>query len=426
MTFARIMTALIVVAGLGACASSPPATLPPLPPPGPAASGQGQATAPDTDFRLTPVRFADLPGWNEADLSPALSAFSKQCDLWRRRSPLTGLTGGRYGGTVSDWLPACTQAATLAPGEERRFFETWFKPALVEGPGEVRLTGYFEPVIAARKFAEPGFTEPLLRPPGDMLSVDIGAFAEAQNSDALRAAPKTLAGRKDGGRVGPYPKRAEIRPEPGQIIAFAHPADVYNIQVQGSGRLRYEDGAEARAQFAGQNGYKWNSALGELRRSGKVENVSWASFRAWIDANPQDAREVLNADPSYVFFQEEALVDSSIGPRGAAGVPLTSLGSLAVDPSFHPYGALIYLDGVHAGAPFRRLLVAQDTGGAIRKGPKRGDVFFGPGPEAGAMAERMNAPARWWTLLPNPGGGRDLVASLENAQRSEGSTVTIR
>lgn len=416
MTLAIRLATLLLAAGLSACASSP--TAGPSQPPqttAPSRPSAGSTASDSSELRLVPASFAELPGWSQADLRPALAAFRKQCEVWGRRPANAPLTGGRYGGPISNWMPACSQAALLPQGEEHRFFESWFQPALVEGPGEIRLTGYFEPVISARRFAEPGFTEPLLRPPADMLTVDIAAFAEAQNSEALRSAPKTLAGRSDGSRVGPYLKRADIRPEPGQIIAFAHPADVYNIQVQGSGRLRFEDGAEARAQFAGQNGYKWNSALGELRRSGRVQNVSWAAFRAWLDANPQEVKNVLNADPSYVFFQEETLADPSIGPRGAAGIPLTRLGSLAVDPSFHPYGALIYLDGMHGGDTFQRLLVAQDTGGAIRRGPRRGDVFFGPGAEAGAMAERMNAPARWWTLLPRSDGLDNRVAALRSA-----------
>lgn len=421
MTLAVRIATLVLAAGLSACASSPSGA--PSTPPLPAAPSRPETASTAfaiSDLRLIPATFSELPGWPQADLRPAVAAFQKQCDVWRRRPANAPLTGGRYGGTISDWMPACSNAAALPQGEERRFFETWFQPALVEGTGEQRLTGYFEPVINARRSSEPGFTEPLLRPPADMLTVDIAAFAEAQNSEALRSAPKTLAGRTDGSRVGPYLKRADIRPEPGQIIAFAHPADVYNIQVQGSGRLQFEDGAEARAQFAGQNGHKWNSALGELRRSGRVQNVSWAAFREWLDANPQDVRNVLNADPSYVFFQEETLTDPSIGPRGAAGIPLTRLGSLAVDPSFHPYGALIYLDGMHGGQPFQKLLVAQDTGGAIRRGPRRGDVFFGPGAEAGALAERMNAPARWWTLVPRSGGRDSRVASIRGAPANAG------
>ncbi|MEJ0059590.1 MAG: 3D domain-containing protein [Terricaulis sp.] len=111
-----------------------------------------------------------------------------------------------------------------------------------------------------------------------------------------------------------------------------------------------------------------------------------------IKTAPDAARGALNADPSYVFFQEENITDPSAGPRGASGAPLTPLGSIAVDPDYHPYGAIVFVDGTYDGAPFQRLLVAQDTGGAIRRGPFRGDVFFGSGPQAGAGAEAHEWP----------------------------------
>ena len=200
----------------------------------------------------------------------------------------------------------------------------------------------------------------------------------------------------------PYPQRASIAPAVGQVIGYAHPADVYNLQVQGSGRLGFVDGTEARAAYSSQNGYKWNSALGALQRSGQLPSPTWANFRAYLDANPASVKTALAADPSYVFFQEEQITEPAIGPRGASAVNLTPMGSMAVDPAFHPYGALIFVDAVYDGYAFDRLLVAQDTGGAIRRGPLRGDVFFGSGPEAGMRAERMNAtPIRAWTLLPN-------------------------
>ena len=199
----------------------------------------------------------------------------------------------------------------------------------------------------------------------------------------------------------PYPKRESITPYLGQIIGYAHPADVYNLQVQGSGRLRFADGSEARAQFSAQNGYKWNSALGALRNSGQLPSPTWSNFRSWLDVNPGAQKSALNADPSYVFFQEETINDYTAGPKGAANVPLTPMGSIAVDPAYHPYGALVFVNGDYAGGPFQRLLVAQDTGGAIRRGPNRGDVFAGTGADAGAFAERMNSSGpQWWTLLP--------------------------
>ncbi|MET0182318.1 MAG: MltA domain-containing protein [Caulobacterales bacterium] len=382
--------ALVLTLSLAACATSTterPTT----------STGQPATTS---DFRLAPAQFADLPGWQNADLAPALTAFRRQCLSWQGRTPDSMTQGGRYGGPIGAWLPACSAAQAVGPGGERAFFEANFSPALVTGPGEARLTAYYEPVIETSRTPTARLTEPLLRKPNDMITVDIAAFAQAYDSEALRGAPRALTGKLYGDRVQPYPNRSQIAPQSGQVIAYAHPADVYNLQVQGSGRMRSTDGAESRAQFAAQNGYRWNSALGAARNAGKITTANWASFRAYLDANPMETRNTLNADPSYVFFEEQPITDPSAGPRGAANVPLTAMGSIAVDPAFHPYGALIYVDGQYDGAAFDRLLVAQDTGGAIRRGPNRGDIFFGSGPAAGAGAERMNAPARWWTLLP--------------------------
>jgi membrane-bound lytic murein transglycosylase A len=382
---------------------------------GPRSLGTGGTRPSETlveDFALAPRAFATLPGWRYADLAPALTALRRHCESWRGRPPEMPLGGGRYGGTIGDWLPVCTAAPMVSRGNERTFFETYFALAEVSGSGESRLTAYYEPVIPARRTPQPPFTEPLLRPPPDMVMVDLEAFRQVREDDALRGAPRLLTGRVRDGRVEPYPKREAISKEHSLVIAYAHPADVYNLQVQGSGRLRFGDGSETRAAYAAQNGYRWRSALSALRRRGAIRDPSWRAFRGWLDANPERAAEVLNADPSYVFFEEEPIADVAAGPRGAAGVPLTPLGSVAVDPAYHPYGAVVFVDGTYEGAPFRRLMVAQDTGGAIRRGPQRGDVFFGSGARAGESAERMNGVARWWTLLPR--GRADAVASARD------------
>jgi membrane-bound lytic murein transglycosylase A len=264
------------------------------------------------------------------------------------------------------------------------------------------VTSYYEPIIQARRSPEGEYTQPLLTRPSDMVSVDIAAFAEAYDNEALRGAPRRLTGQISGTDVRPYPQRGQITPYQGQAFAYAHPVDVYNLQIQGSGRIAFPDGTQARAAFAAQNGYRWRSALGALRDSGQLPNASWANFRAWSNQNgPAATQQALNADPSFVFFQEERIDDPAAGPRGAAGVNLTPLGSIAVDPAYHPYGAVVFIDATYQDQPFRRLLVAQDTGGAIRRGPLRGDVFWGSGAEAGRAAEGMNAQGpRWWTLLP--------------------------
>jgi membrane-bound lytic murein transglycosylase A len=410
----KYRAALSVLFGLAlaACASSPmpaPVTRPGVATRPPSATRPvlpQPATPPlvaNPDFMLTAARFTDIPGWAQADFAPALNAFRRQCTGWRLRGPDALVTGGRYGGKVGLWLPACDAADRVQPGQERAFFESHFEPALVDGlgQGEAKLTAYFEPMIEARREWSPPFTEPLLRRPPDMVTVDLGAFAEAFDSGALRGAPRQLNGRLTGDRVEPYPKREAITPYQGQIIGYAHPGDVYNLQVQGSGRLRFPDGTEARAQFSAQNGYKWNSALGQLRNSGRLASATWAGFKQWLDLNPAEQKSALNADPSYVFFQEETIPDPAAGPKGAAGISLTPMGSIAVDPNYHPYGAVVFVEGTYEGAAFQRLLVAQDTGGAIRRGPQRGDIFIGSGAAAGAYAEKMNAAGpRWWTLLP--------------------------
>jgi membrane-bound lytic murein transglycosylase A len=372
-----------------------------------ASQGERQGPGPQppvsVPFALQPGEFRDLPGWSSTDLAPALLAFRRSCDGRRARAPDASLPGGgRYGGTVGAWAPACAAAQSVAPGGERAFFEANFAPYLVRGEGEARLTAYYEPIIEARRSPQGPFIAALSRRPGDMVSIDLAAFAEAYDNEALRGAPRALTGQLVGTQVRPYPKRGEFTPSPALAFAYAHPVDVYNLQIQGSGRISFPDGTQSRAQFAAQNGYRWRSALGALRDSGELQGgATWANFRAWSDQRgPAATQQALSADPSYVFFQEEPIDDPAAGPRGAAGVPLTPMGSIAVDPAYHPYGAVVFVDGQYDGQPFRRLFVAQDTGGAIRRGPQRGDVFFGSGPQAGQGAERMNAPARWWTLLP--------------------------
>jgi membrane-bound lytic murein transglycosylase A len=389
---------LLVFTGLAiaGCASTSETTT--RPPTGVTEPGQ-----PAVEFALQPARFSDVPGWSSADMAPALTAFRRACDGRRQRDPSAALPGGgRYGGTVADWAPACAAAQSVSPGSERAFFEANFQPYQVRGEGEARLTAYYEPIVEARRFPDAVYSAPLLTKPSDMVTVDIAAFAEAYDNEALRGAPRALTGQINGTQVRPYPKRGELTPYQGQAFAYAHPVDAYNLQIQGSGRLAFPDGTQARAAFASQNGYRWRSALGALRDSGRLQGgATWQNFRAWADENGASAtQEALNADPSYVFFQEEPITDYAAGPRGAAGVPLTPMGSVAVDPAYHPYGAVVFVAGDYQGQAFQRLLVAQDTGGAIRRGPLRGDVFWGSGPEAGRAAEGMNGAARWWTLLP--------------------------
>jgi membrane-bound lytic murein transglycosylase A len=377
-----------------ACASSPERTGPEIP----------TTARPSGAFNLAAARFSDLPDWQRVDLRPALTAFRSQCANWRARPGGRVDGSAKYGGDIAMWSAACAAADAASPGGERAFFEANFVPYSISSNGAPgRLTGYYEPTIRVSRTPSPDYSEPLLRKPSDLVTVDLAAFAEAYDNDVLRGAPRALNGKMYGDRVRPYPSRAEIlSAPPSQAFAYAHPSDLYNLQVQGSGRIEFPDGQTMRAAFAAQNGYRWRSALGAAKDSGRISEATWESFRSYLDGlNPGGARAALNEDPSYVFFNEEPIANPNAGPRGAANVALTPMGSIAVDPAFHPYGALLFVDGTYDGEAFRRLLVAQDTGGAIRRGPLRGDVFFGSGPAAGAQAERLNSEnVRFWTLIP--------------------------
>jgi membrane-bound lytic murein transglycosylase A len=430
----------LALLALGACATTQ-TPAPPAKPQAPARTAPPAAEAPT--FVLRPATFADLPGWAAGDPTPALIAFRQSCTaLTRRPDDQAFGRSAPYGGKVSDWRGVCAEAATIALSADaaKAFFERAFVPQFVEArPDQMsKLTGYYEPIIMARRSPQPGFTEPFLGRPTDLVSIDFQAFDEEQKlSDAIAedvtkglsndvaqelrpAIQATLDDRltrrfrtpfwgqltQDGRSVRPFPTRADIKVMNRAALAYAHPADVYDTQVQGSARVQFEDGAQQRMAYDSQNGWRWNSIFGQLRARGDLQVANKRAVKAWMDTQtPEGVRAAMDLDPSYVFFRLEPIGDPSLGPKGAQGVPLTPLGSMAVDPVAHPYGGLIYVDGTGpnaagAQAPFQRLMAAQDTGGAIRRGPLRGDVFFGTGDAALALAEKMNAPARFWTLLP--------------------------
>lgn len=271
---AKTLMACVAISALTACATTPSRPTPPTHP--------TQPTHPQAaPFQLQPARFSDLPDWQSVDLAPALLAFRRTCAGRAARDPMSSMaSNGRYGGSVGDWAPACSAADSVQPGQERAFFEQFFLPYFVSGAGEARLTAYFEPMIDVRRTADPYYSEPLLRKPGDMVTVDVAAFAEAYDDDTLRGAPRRLTGQLSGNTVRPYPSRDQIAPRPGQAFAYANPVDLYNLQIQGSGRIAFPDGTQERANFAAQNGYRWHSALAALRDSGRLEGgANWDNFK---------------------------------------------------------------------------------------------------------------------------------------------------
>lgn len=301
------------------------------------------------------LQFDDLPGWAADDHGAALDAFLLSCP--RLRDP--------------EWQAVCAFAAGARP-DPRGFFERFFRPVLIGGREATLFTGYFEPELRAERSRRPGFEVPVLAMPPWLGSGQTGPSRAGIDAGAL-----------DGQGL--------------ELGWLANPADLYSLQMQGSGRLVFADGGVLRLAWGGQNGHPRRSVSAEAVRRGilPAHRASARSVRAWVAQNPEAGRALLQHDPSYVFFRPLTDHPAALGPLGALGVALTPLRSLAVDPAFTPLGAPVWIErGV-----MRRLMVAQDTGGAIR-GPQRADIFFGTGSGAEEAARRIRDSGRLVVLLP--------------------------
>lgn len=347
------------------------------------------------------LSFADLKGWEEDRQAEALEAFRRSCQRIRKLAPSAALDrknehSALYG-TAGDWQPACNVALQMQGKDDkaaRLFFEQWFLPvALFEKPDVKPLfTGYYEPELNGSLTRGGPYQTPVLAPPPGF----VAARARGEMGPS-RAAIE--AGALDTDKLA--------------LVWLDDPIDAFFLHVQGSGRVRLPDGKIERIGFAAKNGLPYTSIGKVLIERGALsrESVSMQSIRAWLSLNPDQARDVMQKNESYIFFKRLADMPADHGPLGAEGVPLTTARSLAVDREYHPMGTLLWLDSRYPQAggsgPLRRLMVAQDTGTAIR-GIHRGDVFWGSGDEAARLAGHMNERGRLTALLP-----RSLIATLE-------------
>ncbi len=327
--------------------------------------------------RYLPASFAELPGWTASDPGAALTAFRLGCKAQRPAgAPLPIDPETLRAGLAK----VCAAVASQTPGaaSARRFFEAHFTPWRVEGPSgaEGLFTGYYEPTLDASRTQRAGFDVPIHALPREAKSGAVLAARAAIESDA----PK-------GWRV---------------LFWARDPVDVFTLHVQGSGRLALAEGGFTRVAYAGNNGHGY-VAIGRLMRERGLlpaDKVNMPAIQAWLRANPEAGRGLMQENPRYIFFREVA---DSEGTRGQTGVALTPLASLAVDPAFIPLGLPLWLDTtwpLESGEAMRRLVVAQDTGAAI-KGPVRGDVFFGSGDDAARNAGHMAGRGRYFLLMPN-------------------------
>lgn len=361
----------------------PPVQQPPVQPQKPAEPAKPAA------IQFVPTTFAALPGWERDDVRAAWPAFMSSCSVLVKRA---------------EWKEPCTIARQVNGNDDqaiRLFFESFFEPRQVIAPDGAEtglVTGYYEPLLrGARKKGGP-FQTPLYKVPDDLITVELASVYPELKGMRLR-------GRLQGKKLVPYATREQIERAdfPGKELLWVDdPVEAFFLQVQGSGRVQLGD-ETVRVAYADQNGHPYKSIGRYLVEKGELtgDQASAQGIKAWIAGHPTRMAELFNANPSYVFFREEKLPDPKVGPKGSLGVPLTPQRSVAIDASQLPLGAPMFLSTTHANSdiPLQRLVMAQDTGGAIR-GAIRVDYFFGFGTEAAENAGRMKQKGTVWVLLP--------------------------
>lgn len=351
------------------------------------------------ETRLEPLRFADLAGWASDDHQAALAAFRRSCaEIVEQGAGFS--RPATYGGSRKEWLPLCAAAARAV--NARQFFETAFRPFRVhdQNRSEGLFTGYYEPEVRGSRKRTPHYSVPVYGPPSDLVTFD----PRTEKKTGLRY------GRKRKGRATPYFTRQEI--DQGalagrglELLWLADAADLFFMQVQGSGRVRLDDGTTIRLAYAAKSGLPYTGIGGVLAARGDIprEGLSMQAIRHWMMAHPAKAQALMWHNRSYVFFREMAMGDPALGAPGAQHVALTPQRSLAVDRTLWRFGLPVWLDTTapspQGDRPFRRLMIAQDTGSAI-KGVARGDVYWGWGTAAEETAGAMKQPGTMTVLLP--------------------------
>ncbi len=359
---------------------------------------------------LAPLRFADLRGWATADHAAALAAFRRQAEVWGEGAPKTrGL--GIDGAALAAIGRAALATGAVDAAAARAFFEARFTPRhVVPAGGDAFLTGYFEPELAGSRVPTDRFRVPLLARPDDLVDVD-----PADRPATLDPA-YAFARRAPEGLV-PYFDRGEI--EDGalagrglELVHVEDPVDAFFVHVQGSARIRLDDGGVMRLAYAAKAGHPYTSIAKLLIARGVAAPDAMTAdvLRAWLEADPARGADLMRANRSYVFFAEQADLDPGLGAVAAAKAQLAPRVSLAVDRALHTFGTPIFVDadlplGVGGRVePFRRLMIAQDTGSAIL-GAARGDVFVGLGAEAGRLAGLIrHVPRAFVVLVPRDTG----------------------
>jgi membrane-bound lytic murein transglycosylase A len=332
---------------------------------------------------MEPISFNEIAGWSDDNQAEALAAFRKSCPKLIS-SPETRIAtdGGEKTVMPAEWKQICERSGLVQPSDRagaKRFFEENFRPLVVQSPGG--FTGYFEPEMRGSRAPSRVFSLPVYRRPPDLNNQPYYTRAEIEQG-ALKSKGLEIAWVQD-------------------------PVALFEVQVQGSGRIHLAEGGTLSIGFDGSNNRPYTALSNVLAEMGvmKKDEATWPAIRDWLKRHPQQGREVMRRNERYIFFKDTKATVAS----GSEGVPLSAQRSLAVDTSFTPFGTPIWIDTHRpvAGKPgatelYRHLMIAQDTGTAI-KGAARADIFFGSTPQAADWAGRMANGGRAIILIPNRG-----------------------
>lgn len=351
--------------------------------------------------------FNHLPGWKSADLKKSLHAFQASCRAFMKQNPEQVVGTNELDLQVKDWLPACKAALKITSTSEKEakfFFEKWFTPVTFSDAGAKPglFTGYYVPTVKGSYTQSKEFHVPIYETPDDLITADLGLFLTDLKN-------RRIVGRLEGRKIVPYYTREQInhgviKGKARVLVWVSSPIDRLFLEIQGSGLIELDDGKSIYIGYAAQNGLSYTAIAGVLIKKGVMtkDNASMQAIKQYLEAHPKQMNKVINQNKSFVFFRKMA---DGVA-LGSQGVGLTPGYSLAVDTQWVPLGVPLWLSTTRPDSsnpdmnkPLTRLMIAQDTGGAIR-GKVRGDVFWGGGEKATLIAGHMKNEGHYWLLIP--------------------------
>lgn len=358
-------------------------------------------------FSFRQVGFNQLPGWHGAQFKKSLTAFQTSCKAFLKQNPDRVVGTTKIDLQIKDWQPACVVALNLDPNNEqdaKKFFQEWFAPVeFYQGkPVKGLFTGYYMPALKGSYKKTDEYSVPLYEVPKDLVTVNLEDFIP-------RLKNRKLVGRVVGNKLVPYYTRAQINQgaihDKAKVLLWIHsPIDRLFLEIQGSGIVDMDDGSRIFVGYDAQNGAPYTAIAGVLIKKGVMtkHTASMQAIKRYLEAHPKQMDKIINQNKSFVFFRKLSLD----GALGSQGVTLTPGYSLAIDRNWIPMGAPLWLSTTRPDStnpdvnkPMQRLMIAQDTGGAIR-GKVRGDVFWGGGDKATLIAGHMKNEGHYWLLLP--------------------------